>query len=384
MPRHSPFRIELTRDERRELETRARQYTSPYRMSSAPSWSCWPPKGSRTTSLPRAWIPRARSSANGASASSSNVSPVSTKSREAGAQPAFPPNVVVEVKRIACERPMDAGVPVARWSLPDLRREVLARGLVATVSGTTLWRWLDADAIRPWRHRSWLFPRDPRFAERAGPILDLYQRRWEGRPLGPHDYVISADEKTSIQARERRHAPAPVAPGRAPARRARVSAHGAWAYLAAWDVHRARLFGRCEPRSGIAPFDRLVEDVMTQEPYRSARRVFWVMDNGSAHRGAKGRCPLAGPLADAPAGAHPLHASWLNQIEIYFSVVQRKVLTPNDFATLPPWNTICCVSTPLSSDGPAVPLDLYPGRPAAAPRQTGGGAAGRVTENTSP
>jgi hypothetical protein len=89
---------------------------------------------------------------------------------------------------------MDAGVPVARWSLPDLRREVLARGLVATVSGTTLWRWLDADAIRPWRHRSWLFPRDPRFAERAGPILDLYQRRWEDRPLGPHDYVISADE----------------------------------------------------------------------------------------------------------------------------------------------------------------------------------------------
>jgi hypothetical protein len=99
---------------------------------------------------------------------------------------------------------MDVGVPVARWSLPDLRREVLARGLVATVSGTTLWRWLDADAIRPWRHRSWLFPRDPRFAERAGPILDLYGRRWEGRPLGPHDYVLSADEKTSIQARERR------------------------------------------------------------------------------------------------------------------------------------------------------------------------------------
>jgi len=131
----------------------------------------------------------------------------------AGGQPAFPPTVIIEVKRIACERPMDVGVPVARWSLPDLRREVLARGLVATVSGTTLWRWLDVDAIRPWRHRSWLFPRDPRFAERAGPVLDLYARRWEGRPLGPHDYVLSADEKTRIQARARRHAPVPVAPG---------------------------------------------------------------------------------------------------------------------------------------------------------------------------
>jgi len=256
------------------------------------------------------------------------------KSREAGAQPAFPPNVVVEVKRIACERPMDAGVPLARWSLPDLHREVLTRGLVATISGTTLWRWLDADAIRPWRHRSWLFPRDPRFAELAGPILDLYAGRWDGRPLGPRDYVISADEKTSIQARQRRHASAPVAPGRVMRVEHEYHRRGAWAYLAAWDVHRAHLFGRCEARSGIAAFDRLVDQVMTQEPYRSARRVFWVMDNGSAHRGAKGDARLRDHWPTLVPVHTPCHASWLNQIEIYFSIVQRKVLTPNDFASL--------------------------------------------------
>ena len=189
------------------------------------------------------------------------------RSCEAGEQPAFPPGVVVEVKRIACELPTDAGVPLARWSVSELRREVVARGLVARISGTTLWRWLDADAIRPWRHRSWLFPRDPRFAERAGPILDLYEGRWNGRPLGPRDYVISADEKTSIQARQRCHAPAPVAPG--PPRGAsshEYTRRGAWAYLAAWDVHRARLFGRCERRNGCAPFDRLVDNVMRQSP----------------------------------------------------------------------------------------------------------------------
>ena len=150
--------------------------------SSAPSWSCSPPRGCPTTSSRPAWTARARLSANGASASSTNAWLASRRSHAAGAQPAFPSNVVIEVNRIACERSMDVGVPVARWSLPDLRREVLARGLVATVSGTTLWRWLDADAIRPWRHRSWLFPRDPRFAEWAGPVLDLYARRWEAGP----------------------------------------------------------------------------------------------------------------------------------------------------------------------------------------------------------
>jgi hypothetical protein len=153
------------------------------------------------------------------------------RSREAGAQPAFPPNVVVEVKRIACERPMDAGVPLARWSLPDLRREVLTRGIVATVSGTTLWRWLDTDAIPPWRHRSWLFPRDPQFAELAGPVLDLYAGRWDGRRLGPRDYVISADEKTSFKRASVAIRRRPSRPGARCASSTNI-VDAAWAYLA--------------------------------------------------------------------------------------------------------------------------------------------------------
>jgi hypothetical protein len=256
------------------------------------------------------------------------------RSRAAGVQPAFPPTVVVEVKRIACERPMDGGVPLARWSLSELRREVLARGLVATIGGTTLWRWLAADAIRPWRHRSWVFPRDPQFAERAEPVLDLYAGRWEGRRLGPHDYVLSADEKTSIQARHRCHRAMPVAPGRALRVEHEYERRGACAYLAAWDVHHARLFGRCEAQHGIAAFDRLVAQVMAQEPYRSARRVFWITDNGSAHRGPQGDARLRHRWRNLIPVHTPRHASWLNQIEIYFSIVQRKVLTPNEFANL--------------------------------------------------
>lgn len=216
----------------------------------------------------------------------------------------------------------------------ELQREVVTRGVVATISGTTVWRWLAADAIRPWRHRSWLFPRDPDFATKAGPILDLYAGLWQGEPLASDDYVLSADEKTSIQARRRRHAPLPPGPHHVARIEHEYVRMGAWAYLAAWDVRRAKLFGRCEPRTGIAPFDRLVAQVMAQDPYRSARRVFWILDNGSGHRGLKAVERLQHQWPNLIPVFTPVHASWLNQIEIYFSVVQRKVLTPGDFADL--------------------------------------------------
>jgi transposase len=235
---------------------------------------------------------------------------------------------------MACEAPATVGVPLARWSIPELRREAVARGLVATLGSTTLWRWLNADAIRPWRHRSWLFPRDPDFATKAGPILDLYAGRWRGKPLDAHDCVLSADEKTSIQARRRVHPSLPVRPGCSARVEHEYDRLGAWVYLAAWDVRRAHVFGRCEARSGIAAFDRLVAQVMTQRPYRTARRVFWIMDNGSAHRGVRAVERLQRQWPTIVPVFTPTHASWLNQIEIYLSIVQRKVLHPNDFATL--------------------------------------------------
>jgi transposase len=109
---------------------------------------------------------------------------------------------------------------------------------------------------------------------------------------------------------------------------------GPWTYLGAWDVHRAKVFGRCEKKTGIAPVDRLIADVMSQEPYKSARRVFWIMDNCSAHRGQKAVDRLRSQWPNVLLVHTPIHASWLNQIEIYFSIVQRKVLTPNDFKSL--------------------------------------------------
>lgn len=235
---------------------------------------------------------------------------------------------------MACELPSQRGIPLSRFSLSELRREILDRGIVPAVSKTTVWRWLREDAIRPWRFRSWIFPRDSLFGEKASRVVDLYAGFWQGEPLGEADFVISADEKTSIQARARRHATQPAGPGR----RARVEheyeRRGALVYLAAWDVHRAHIFGRCEPRSGIAPFDRLISHVMNQEPYSSAERVFWIVDNGSSHRGEPCVRRLKQDWPTIVPVHLPIHASWLNQIEIYFSIIQRKVLTPNDFSSL--------------------------------------------------
>ena len=173
---------------------------------------------------------------------------------------------MVAVKALACELPAQSGLPLSRFSVSEIRRQVLPRGLVADISGATLWRWLDAAALRPWSHRSWIFPRDSDFAGKAARILDLYEGRWRGSPLGEDEFVLSADEKTSIPARHRRHRGKPPAPGRSARVENAYKRLGAWAYLAAWDVHRAKLLGRCETKNTSATVDRLVAEVMSQPP----------------------------------------------------------------------------------------------------------------------
>src|SRR5437899_8163009 len=124
----------------------------------------------------------------------------------------FPPELVVQVKALACELPATHDIPLSRWSVSELGTQVRQSGLVATISDSTVWRWLHADAIRPWQHRTWIFPRDPDFAAKAGRLLDLYERVWQDQPLREDEFVLSADEKTSIQARARIHASEPPCP----------------------------------------------------------------------------------------------------------------------------------------------------------------------------
>ena len=169
------------------------------------------------------------------------------------------------------------------------------------------------------------------FLEKAGRVLDLYQGRWQGKLLEPGEFVICADAKPSIQARRRIHPSAPPAPGRGQRVEHEYERLGAVTYLDAWDVRRGKVMGRTERNGGIAPFDRLVWQVMTKEPYRSARRVFWIVDNGSDHRRQASIDRLQGRWSNLILVHTPVHASWLNQAEIYHSIIQCKVLAPNDF-----------------------------------------------------
>ena len=254
--------------------------------------------------------------------------------KRSGRPPKFSPVQVAQVKALACQPPEAAAVPLSRWSCPELARHAVAEGICESISAATVRRALAEDAIKPWQHQSWIFIRDPNFAAKAATVLDLYARQWQGQPLGPDEFVISADEKTSIQARCRCHPSLP--PGRSQMMRVNHDYHrrAALAYLAAYDVHQARVFARCADTTGIAAFTALVEQAMTREPYASAKRVFWVVDNGSSHRGQKAIDRLAEQFPNAVMVHTPVHASWLNQVEIYFSIIQRKVLSPNDFTDL--------------------------------------------------
>ena len=123
--------------------------------------------------------------------------------KRSGRPAVFSPVQVAQVKAVACTLPKDHGLPLSRWSCPELARQVVSAGICTSISSSTVRRWLAENALKPWQYQSWIFITDPDFAANAGRVLDLSERVWEGQPLGPHDFVICSDEKPSIQARRR-------------------------------------------------------------------------------------------------------------------------------------------------------------------------------------
>jgi transposase len=238
------------------------------------------------------------------------------------------------VVALACQLPAATGVPLARWSGPELAAETTKAGLARPISPSSVLPILAEHPIKPWQYQSWIYPRDPDFAAKATVILGLYQGYYQGKRLAPGDRVISVDAKPSIQARRRCCPTSPPARGRPMRVEHEYHRAGALALLAVLDVHTGKVpAAATPPTTGIAEFMDVMGQVMVQEPYRSAPRVFVIVDNGSDHRGQAAIGRLAKAWPNAIMIHTPVHASWLNQIEIFFSIVQKKVISPNDFAS---------------------------------------------------
>jgi transposase len=237
------------------------------------------------------------------------------------------------VVALACQLPAGSGVPLARWTGPELLAEITTQA-AGPLSLTSLRRILADHPVKPWQYRSWIYPRAPDFEAKAAVILDLYQGYYQGKRLRPGDRILSFDAKPQIQARGRRHATVPAAPGKPVRVEHEYTRHGALALLAGMDVRTGMVFASTPATTGITPFMDLVGQVMGRPEYKNAPRVFIIVDNGSDHRGQAAIDRLASAHPNAIMIHTPVHASWLNQIEIFFSIVQKKVVSPNDFDSL--------------------------------------------------
>ena len=199
------------------------------------------------------------------------------------------------VVALACQLPAATGVPLSRWTGPELAAELASPGLAGPISVSSVLRILAEHPIKPWQYQSWIYPRDPDFDAKATVILDLYQGFYRGKRLRPGDRMLSLDAKPSIQARGRCHPTAPAAPGKPVRVEHEYVRHGALALLAGLDVHTGKVFAATPATTGITPFMDLIGQVMSPTRYASAPRVFVIVDNGSDHRGQAASTGWPGP-----------------------------------------------------------------------------------------
>ena len=183
---------------------------------------------------------------------------------------------------LACQLPAATGVPLSRWTGPELAAELAARGLPGPISASSILRILAEHPVRPWQYRSWIYPRAPDFEAKARVILDLYQGFYRGKPLRPGDGLLAFDAKPSIQARGRCHPTARPPPASPCVVDHECVRHGVLALLAGLDVHTGKVFAATPATTGIKPFMNLIGQVMSRPEYDNAPRVFVIVDNGSA------------------------------------------------------------------------------------------------------
>ena len=240
---------------------------------------------------------------------------------------------------MACSRPQAEGVPLARWSYAEIAQRLVALGVVVSIATSTIGRWLQAERIKPWRYHLWQHVRDPRFLELAKPVLRLYELACELYQRGV--WVVCTDEKTSIQARQGIDDPQPAAAGQAGHIAARYVRQGALQLFAGLSVADGQVFGCCREHRCFVDFQAFILEVLVPEAVRrGVRLICLVLDNGPTHAPKQLEAWLAEQQAlqqwpfEIKLFWLPKYASWLDQVEIWFSILQRKVLSPNHFESV--------------------------------------------------
>jgi transposase len=234
----------------------------------------------------------------------------------------------VHLVKLACERPDDRQRSLSTWFCRELARQLVADGVVESISATTVQRILASHKLKPWRTHMWLSPKAPRdaeFYERVKEIIGLYTR-----PLGDHEVVLSVDEKTSLQPRTRSHATKPALAGNIPNRvEHEYQRCGALQLFAAFDTRSGKVYGETFDRKRQKEFIKFLEKLDAQIPAK-VTTIHLVLDNVSTHHGKQVRAWLA----ERPRfRLHftPVHCSWMNQVEQWFSILQRKRFRIADF-----------------------------------------------------
>jgi DDE superfamily endonuclease len=245
----------------------------------------------------------------------------------------FPSAIRARVTALACTLPRASGKPLSRWSAGELARTVIQRGIVSNISASTVKRWLHADQIKPWQYRNWQQPTDPRFLEKAIPILELYERAQSLSRKG--HIIVCADEKTSIQARKAEGSTSPAGRGHAVRVGDRYQRRGAVQLFAGLLVHKGETLARCFAHKRFREFQTFLQMLFASLWCRRIRVLHLILDNGSTHAPKQAATWIDTLGLPFTVRLHwlPVHASWLDQIEIVFSILQRKVLMPNDFAS---------------------------------------------------
>jgi hypothetical protein len=247
--------------------------------------------------------------------------------REAGDLPAFPPSVAIELVKRACELPDDVGRSLSVWTCSELARALRLDGVVDSISPQSVQRILESHKLKPWRVHHWLsskVPRDDAFYAQVEQVRDLYTRK-----LKPHEMVLCLDEKTSLQPRTRTSPTKPAQANNIPVRvEHEYTRKGALNLFAAFNTRTGEVTAILRRRKRQVEFIQLLEKLDAKTP-AGITKIHLVCDNVSVHHGKLARAWLA---AHPRFRIHftPVHCSWMNQVEQWFSILQRKrFLAPN-------------------------------------------------------